>query len=98
MKTIAGMRESLSDYFNDKEIKINVCVQKNRTLKREDTVGKIVLSLDMAVAIFGSYEMMWNKMDTYNNSTEYSDYALPCIRCGVYVPLEDNGESKKDSE
>lgn len=96
MKTISEIREVLSKYFENSNIKVKVRIQKNRTLKYEDTVGEIVLDIDMAVAIFGHYEIMWNRMDTYHYCTEYDDAVLPCITCGVYVPLNDNGRVKTD--
>lgn len=89
MKTISEIREALSEHFNN--IKVKVRIQRNRTSECKDTVGEIVLDIDMAVAIFGNYEIMWSRMDTYHYCAEYDEAVLPCITCGVYVPTTNSG-------
>lgn len=92
MKTIKGLRENLKEYFKDEAVKVSVVLQKKRSLSKDDTIGKVVLPLNYAYVIFGEYEMLWNRMDTYTKEIETLEstdtFSYPCISCGIYVPLD----------
>ena len=93
MKTIKEMREALKEYFDDEEVKVNVIIQNEKSLRSDNTVTKMVLPLNYACVLFGEYEMLWNMMNTYTKKIEsslttYETYEAPCIDCGIYIPLE----------
>lgn len=82
MKTIRTMMEEIKEYLKPEATTISVLMQKQKSLRTEDTVGKINLKASIACQVFGDYELIMSQVATY----EDGDNKYPCIKCLIYIP------------